>query len=407
MGQINYLSQMRGTDLLNKLSESQTLAMAKKVRQMKASGKDVIGLTLGEPDFDTPRHIRDAAIEAINEGFTKYPPVAGIPELRAAVAAKYQREYQLDYEAANVLVSTGAKQALVNVIMSLVNPKDECILLAPYWVSYREMLKMADADIQVIQTGIESEYKVSPEQLEAAISPKTKLILLNNPSNPTGSVYSRTELSALVGVLEKHPHVFIIADEIYEHISFKTEPVCLASFSSIQDRVIVINGVSKGFAMTGWRIGFTIAPVWIAQLCEKYQGQVTSGACSISQKAALAAVAGDMAPTRLMRDSFKMRRDYLYEKLGEITGMKVYLPTGAFYFYPDISGFFGKKSPAGRAMHNVDDLTDCLLDEALVAVISGAAFGTENHIRISYAYSMDMLREALARMNTFFANIHD
>lgn len=389
---------MIGSSRLQKLAESETLAMAKKVRRLIASGKDIIGLTLGEPNFDTPDHIREAAIEAIHAGHTHYPPVAGIPALRQAVADKFQREYGLDTRKENVMVSTGAKQSLVNIIMSLVNPGERGILLAPYWVSYREMLKMADAEVHVIESGVETEFKISPAELEAAITPGTRLLILNNPSNPTGSTYTKDELAGLVAVLEKHPQVYVISDEIYEYISYGQPHTCLATFSSIRDRVIVVNGVSKGFAMTGWRIGFTVGPEEIIQLCEKYQGQITSGANTIAQHAALKALNSPLDSTHAMRDSFQERRDFVFQALDAIEGLEVFVPPGAFYFYPDVSGTFGKQTPSGKRIENVQDFCDYLLDEALVAVISGTAFGTHKHVRISYAYSMDKLREGMNRI---------
>lgn len=389
---------MKGTDRLEKLSESQTLALTKRVRELQAEGKDIVGLTLGEPDFDTPTHIRNAAIDAIRDGFTHYPPVAGIPDLRKAVAEKFSRDYGLQYTAANVVVSTGAKQSVVNVIMSLVNPGDESILVAPYWVSYLEMLKMADSEVAVVDTEVESGYKVNPQDLEAAITPKTRLIIFNSPNNPTGTTYSRSELKAIVEVLARHPHVYVLSDEIYEHITYDTETTCMASFPEIADRVIVVNGMSKGFAMTGWRIGYVVAPVWIAQLCEKYQGQITSGTCSISQKAAVAALTGPMEPTFTMRDEFRKRRDYMGAELSKIPGLKNYTPEGAFYFYPDVSHFIGKHTPEGKTIEDVDDLTMYLLDAGGVAVIPGTAFGTDKHVRISYAYSMDLLRKGMERI---------
>lgn len=391
------------SDRLQKLSESQTLAMSKRVRELIAAGRDVIGLTLGEPDFDTPVHIRNAAIEAIRESFTHYPPVAGIPELRQAVADKFKREYGLDFSAANVVVSTGAKQSLVNTIMSLVNPGQRVLLPAPYWVSYYEMFKMADAEIHVLPTDIQAEYKLSPAQLEAAITPHTRLMLLNSPNNPTGSIYTRDELAALVEVLARHPQVYVISDEIYEYITYDTAPTCLASFDSIRDRVIVVNGVSKGFAMTGWRIGYIVAPKPIAALCEKFQGQVTSGASSISQRAALAALTGPLDPTWKMRDAFRARRDYVAARLEQIPGLKGYLPEGAFYFYPDFSEFFGRTAPNGERMDDIDSLARYLLDTGDVALISGTAFGTNEHMRISYAYAQESLEKALDRIQSALA----
>lgn len=390
---------MKGSDRLEKLSESQTLALTKRVRELQAQGRDIVGLTLGEPDFDTPTHIRNAAIDAIRDGFTHYPPVAGIPDLRQAVADKFKRDYGLTYKPANVVVSTGAKQSVINVVMALLNPGDECVLIAPYWVSYLEMIKMADGEARVVDTDVANGYKLDPADLEAAITPQTRLIIFNSPNNPTGTTYSRAELKAIAEVLARHPQVYIISDEIYEHLAYDTETACMASFPEIAERVIVVNGVSKGFAMTGWRIGYIVAPVWIAQLCEKFQGQITSGACSISQKATVAALTGPMEPTFAMRDEFKKRRDFMGGELNKIPGLKNYTPDGAFYFYPDVSHFIGKRTPGGVLIADVDDLSMYLLDEGGVAVIPGTAFGTDKHVRISYAYGMDLLRKGLQRIS--------
>lgn len=391
---------MNGSDRLGVLAESATLAMSKRVRELKALGKDIIGLTLGEPDFDTPTHIREAAIKAVEESDTHYPPVAGKPELREAVAARYRRDMGLSYTSANVMVSTGAKQALVNVIMSLVNPGEEAILIAPFWVSYQEMLKMADAKAVIVQTTIENEFKLQAADLEAAITPKTKLIIFNNPSNPTGATYTKAELEEIVTVLERNPHVFMLSDEIYEHITYGTEPVSMSTFPSIHDRVVLINGVSKAFAMTGWRIGFTIGPEWLISLCEKFQGQVTSGASTISQRAAIAAMTGGMEPSLVMRDEFKQRRDFVYSALNNIPGLKNYLPEGAFYFYPDLSAFIGRKTLDGDTLSNIDELSNYILDVGGLAVIPGTAFGTQTHIRISYAYDMEALTEGMKRLKS-------
>lgn len=391
---------MNGTKRLEVLSESQTLAITKLVRELKAEGKDIVGLTLGEPDFDTPDHIRDAAIAAIKEGFTHYTPVAGILPLREAIAKMYFERYGLHYTHENVVVSTGAKQSLVNAIMSLVDPGMEVILPSPFWVSYIEMFKMAEAKTVIVETELESNYKITPEQLEAAITPNTRLFLLNSPSNPTGTVYTQAEMAGLAEVLERHPHVMIISDEIYEHITFETKPTSFVTFPKIADRVVIVNGVSKGYAMTGWRIGFVLAPKWIAELCEKYQGQVTSGTCSIAQRAALAAFSGPMEPTYKMRDAFQERRDIVGKMLHAIPGLKSYDPPGAFYFYPDLSNFIGKKTPSGETIRDIDHLCHYLLAEGLVAVIPGTAFGTEKHVRISYAYALPILEEGIKR----FAN---
>jgi aspartate aminotransferase len=391
---------MKGSDRLNVLSESETLAITKRVRALKAEGKDVVGLTLGEPDFDTPDHIRDAAVEAIREGFTHYTPVAGIPELREAIAAKYRNLYGCKVTSANALVSTGAKQSLVNVILSLINPGDEVILSAPYWVSYREMFKMAEADVKVVETNIQGNFKATAAQFEAVITPKTKMLLLNSPSNPTGSMYNKDEYAAIVAVLERHPHVFLLSDEIYEHIVYSAEMISAAQFPSIADRTIVVNGVSKGFAMTGWRIGYILAPTWIVNLCDKYQGQITSGTSSISQRAALAALTGPLDAAHAMRDTFLKRRNWMGEQLHAIEGLSSYDPDAAFYFYPDFSAFFGRKTPDGRLLSNIVELCDYLMDDGLVAIVPGTAFGTDSHARISYAYSMDVLEIAVERLRS-------
>ncbi len=389
---------MKGSKRLEVLSESQTLALTKLVRQMQAEGKDVVGLTLGEPDFDTPDHIRQAAIAAINEGFTHYTPVAGIPALRSAIADLYRNFCGADVGAANVVVSNGAKQSVVNTVMSLVDPGDGVIMSAPYWVSYLEIFKMAEADVTIVETDIDSGFKMTAAQLEAAITPNTKMVLLNSPNNPTGAMFTLAEVEAIVAVLERHPQVILVSDEIYEHIWFVHESVSFARFASLADRLVIISGVSKGFAMTGWRIGYVMASKWIAELCEKYQGQITSGASSVSQRAALAAFTGPMEPSDEMRKEFERRRDFMGKQLAAIPGLKSYDPPGAFYFYPDLSYFLGKVSPSGERMDDIDQLTHYLLVDGQVAVIPGTAFGTDRHIRISYAYGMDILEKGTARL---------
>ena len=389
---------MKGANRLEQFSESQTLALTKKVRELKASGKDVLGLTLGEPDFDTPAHIREAGILAIQSGFTHYPPVSGIAELREAAAKKFREQNQIPYQAENIIVSTGAKQSLVNVIMALVNPGDEVILIAPYWVSYYQMVLMAEGIPAVLETSLEQGFRITPDRLDKAIGPKTKMVIFNSPSNPTGTMYNRDEVAALVKIIEKHSHVFLVSDEIYEHISYGTEHVSPASFSSIYDRTITVNGVSKGFAMTGWRIGYLGAPKWITELCEKYQGQFTSGASTISQWATVAALNGELYPTYAMRDQFRERRDLMFGELSDIPGFKTALPEGAFYFYPDVSDYFGKKTPDGKTISDINDFCEYLLMTGLVAVIPGDAFGTSKHIRISYAYSVEAIRKAMHRI---------
>jgi aspartate aminotransferase len=396
---------MKGSLRINTLEESQTLAISKRVRELKAEGKDIVGLTLGEPDFDTPDHIRAAANRAIAEGFTHYPPVAGIPELRAAVAKRFKTANNLPIEATGVVISTGAKQSLLNAIMALVDPGDEVIMPVPFWVSYAEMVKMAEATSVLVETGIEQQFKMTAQQLEAAITPKTKMLIFSSPSNPAGSSYSREEFQEWVKVLQKHPQIFILSDEIYELISYGKPHVSIGSFPEIADRVITINGVSKGYAMTGWRIGFLGAAKWIAELCEKYQGQVTSGACSIAQRAALAALTEDLAPSYAMTKAFHKRRDLFYDLLKDIPGFRMILPDGAFYLYPDISALFGKTTPSGKRIETPADFALYLLDSVGVAVVSGEAFGTNKHIRLSFACDEATLVEASKRIATAVAQL--
>lgn len=392
------INTMQYSQLISSLEESATLALAKKVRELKATGKDVIGLTLGEPDFDTPTHIREAAKEALDQGFTHYPPVAGYPELRQAIAMKLKRDNGLSYDEKQIVVSTGAKQSLFNVVHALINPGDRAILTAPYWVSYRAMLHLTHANVHTIQTSVEADYKISPEQLDAALTPDTKLIFLTTPSNPTGSMYSKEELTDLVAVLEHYPQTFIISDEIYEYITFGKVHVSLGTFASIADRVITVNGFSKGYAMTGWRLGYLAASHEVAALCEKVQGQCTSGSNAFAQRGAITALTGDLAPTFAMRDAFRERRDFLYPLLKQIDGLEVNLPDGAFYFYPDLAQFLGKTAPSGSSISTIDDLCMYLIEEVGLAVVPGSAFGTDTHIRLSYAYSTADLQEGLNRL---------
>lgn len=394
---------MKASDRINILSESQTLSITKQVRALVAEGHEVVGLTLGEPDYDTPDHIREAAIQAIQEGFTHYTPVAGIPDLRQAIADKYQGLYGLDLNIPNVIVSTGAKQSLVNVIMSLINPGDEVIMLAPYWVSYLEMLKMAEAKPVILHAEIYTGYKITAEELAAAITPQTRMLILNSPNNPTGAMYTREEMAALVRVLEAHPEVVVLSDEIYEYIAYQAPMVSALEFDSIRDRTVVVNGVSKGFAMTGWRIGYAVGPTWIIALCEKYQGQITSGTNSIAQRAALAAFTGPLEPTERMREGFRERRNWMAQRLHEIPNLQSYDPPGAFYFYPDFSPFFGRRTPKGIVIEDIDMLCKYLLLEGLVAIIPGTAFGTTKHARISYAYSMETLEKGILNLEKALA----
>ena len=386
------------SDRINQLSESQTIQMAKKSRELAAKGFDVINLSFGEPDFHTPDFIKDAAKKALDENYTYYTPVPGYPELRKAISAKLKRENNLDYDFDQIVVGTGAKQAIANAVMCLVNPGDEVIVPTPYWVSYSEVIKLAEGIPVYIKGTVEQEFKITAEQLEAAITPKTRLFMFSSPCNPTGSVYSKEELRSLAEVFEKYPDVYILSDEIYEHINFIEKHESIAAFDSIKDRVVIINGLSKAYAMTGWRIGYLAANKEIAQACEKMQGQITSGTCSITQRAGIAAYEGGLESVLEMRDEFRKRRDIVYELLKEIPGLKTNLPQGAFYFFPDISHFLGK-SYEGQVIKNATDLCMYLLDKAHVAVVTGEAFGEDNAIRISYAASEQILKEAVKRIS--------
>ncbi|HQL46876.1 MAG TPA: pyridoxal phosphate-dependent aminotransferase [Bacteroidales bacterium] len=386
------------------LSVSQTLAMAQKSRELKAQGIDVINLSLGEPDFNTPDDIKEAAKKAIDDNYSFYPPVPGYNDLREAISRKFKEENGLDYTPDQIIVSAGGKHSLINVMLSVVDPGEEVILLAPYWVSYLDHITFAEGKPVIIQTSIDSDFKVTPAQLEAALTPRTRVLIFNSPSNPTGMVYMREEMGALVKVLEKYPQVIIISDEIYEHITFSGKHVSMASFSSICDRVVTVNGVSKGYAMTGWRIGYIGGPLWLAKACSKLQGQFTSGVSSISQRAALAAITSKSGSKERMREAFLRRRDLICRLLGEIPGLKVRVPQGAFYVMPDISNFIGK-SFNGRVMKNANDLTFYLLEEASVAMVSGTAFGADNCIRISYATSDGRIIEAVRRIKEALAKL--
>jgi aspartate aminotransferase len=387
------------------LSVSQTLAMSAKSQELKEQGIDVISLSLGEPDFNTPDDIKEAAKKAIDDNYSFYPPVPGYSDLRAAISRKFREENGLNYAPEQIIVSAGGKHSLINVVLSVVDPGEEVILLAPYWVSYLDHITFAEGIPVVIQTSIESDFKVTPAQLEGAITPKTRLLIFNSPSNPTGMVYTYDEMAALVSVLEKHPQVIIISDEIYEHITFTGKHISLATFSSITDRVVTVNGVSKGYAMTGWRIGYIGAPLWLAKACNKLQGQFTSGVCSIAQRAALAAVTSQSDSKERMREAFLRRRDLICRLLGDIPGLKVRVPQGAFYVMPDISAFLGK-SYNGSVIKNADDLTFYLLAEARVAMVSGTAFGSDNCIRISYATSDERITEAAKRIKEALAKLN-
>ncbi|MDF2449307.1 MAG: aspartate/tyrosine/aromatic aminotransferase [Bacteroidota bacterium] len=385
------------SDRINLISESQTIAMARKSRELKAQGVDIISLSLGEPDFKTPDVVKQAAIDAINDDFTYYTHVSGYVELRQAIARKFKRDNDLDYTPDDIVVSTGAKQSIANAVLCLINPGDEVIIPAPFWVSYLEILKLAGGVPVVIDTTIENDFKITAKELEKHITPKTRMMMFSTPCNPTGSVYSKSELRAIADVVKKHDELYIMSDEIYEHINFVGGHESMAQFPDIKDRVITINGVSKGFAMTGWRGGIMAAPRWIAQACDKMQGQFTSGTCSITQKAMHAAMDLPAESTHFMRDAFLKRRNLVLELMKDIPGLKTNVPQGAFYVYPEVSALFGK-SYNGFKIENATDLSMFLLDVAHVALVPGAAFGDDRYIRFSYATSEDKLIEALRRM---------
>jgi aspartate aminotransferase len=390
------------SDRINQLATSQTLAMAALARELKAQGKDIISLSLGEPDFNTPDFIKEAAKKAIYENYSTYSPVDGYVELKEAICRKFKRDNNLDYKPANIVVSTGAKQSLYNIAQCMLNDGDEVILPAPYWVSYFEIIKMSGGIPVEVPTSVESDFKITPEQLEQAITPKTKMIWYSSPCNPSGSVYSREELTALAAVLAKYPDIYIVSDEIYEHINFSGTFCSIASIPGMFDRTITVNGVAKAFAMTGWRIGYIGAPEFIAKACTKMQGQVTSGANSIAQRATITAVDADPSVLHEMVSAFKNRRDLVVKLINEIPGLKLNVPEGAFYVFPDVSSFFGK-TLRGTLIKNADDFSMYLLAEANVATVTGDAFGNPDCIRFSYATSEAILTEALSRIKTALA----
>ena len=386
------------SDRINAMEVSATLGMAAKTRELKAEGKDIIGLSLGEPDFDIPDFIKEAAIEAVQQNYSKYTPIDGYLELREAICEKFRRDNNLHYKPSQIVVSTGAKQCLANVALAMLNPGDEVIFPAPYWVSYKEIAKMAGGVPIEVHTTIENDFKITPAQLEVAITPKTKMVWFNTPCNPSGSIYSKEELEALAVVLRKHPNIFILSDEIYEYINFTNERVTsVAEIEELYERTITVNGMSKAFAMTGWRIGYMGAPEWIAKACTKVQGQITSGANAIAQRASIAALKAPKSKIQYMVDEFKRRRDLVLQLLSEIDGFKLNVPEGAFYVFPDVSSFFGK-TLRGRNIHNATDFSLYLLEEAMVATVTGEAFGDANCIRFSYAASEKDLREAIRRI---------
>ncbi len=392
------------SDRLMSLSPSETLVMSQKSNELKAQGIDIINLSVGEPDFNTPDHIKAAAKKAIDDNFSFYSPVPGYMDLRKAICTKLKNENNLDFAPEQIVVSNGAKQAICNAILCVVNPGDEVVIPAPCWVSYVEMVKLAEGKSVVVSAGIDQDFKITPEQLEAAITPRTKAIILCSPSNPTGSVYSCEELKALADVLAKHPQIIIIADEIYEHINYIGGHQSIAQFENVRERVAIINGVSKAYAMTGWRIGFIAAPLWLAKACNKLQGQYTSGPSSIAQKASVAAFAGDQACVEDMRVAFERRRNLVVELASQIPGFKVNIPQGAFYLFPDVSYYYGKKY-GDRVIGNSADLAMYLLEEGHVATVGGAAFCAPEYLRFSYATSDENLVEALRRIKEALAKL--
>lgn len=389
---------------LSRISEPQTIKMAKLGRELKAQGIDIVDLSIGEPDFDTPAHIREAAKKAIDEGFTHYTPVAGYADVRQAVVHKLKRDNGLDYTPEQIVVSTGAKQCLANAVLSIVNPGDEVIIPTPYWVTYSEQVSLCQGEVVFVPCSIENNYKITPEQLEAAITPKSRLFMFSSPCNPTGSVYSKEELAGLAAVFAKHPEIFIISDEIYEYINYVGTHESIAQFGDLINRTIIINGLSKGFAMTGWRLGYMAAPLDIAKACDKIQSQFTSATCSITQRAAITALTGDLSTAVAMVAEFKKRRAYIHEALKTIPGLKVNDPEGAFYMFPDVSAFL-HKSFEDTYIKDADDLCMYLLHKAHVSTVTGSAFQQPNCIRLSYATGMDKLEKGVERMRTWLGKL--
>lgn len=391
--------------LLMRFSEPETLKMAKLGRELRAKGIDVIDLSLGEPDFDTPQHIKEAAIKAINDNWSHYTPVSGYPDLKEAVCTKLKRDNNLNYKPENIIVSTGAKQTLANAILALVDEGDEVIIPTPYWVTYSELVKIARGHVVEINTTVEQSFKITPTQLEAAITSNTRVFLFSSPCNPSGAVYTKEELAALVKVFEKHPRITILSDEIYEYINFIGNHESIAQFPSIKDRVVVINGLSKGFAMTGWRLGYMAANTDIVKACEKLQGQFTSGTCSITQRAAIAALTGDLAPSRAMTAEFARRREKTMQLVNSIPGFKCFEPQGAFYVFPDVSAYYGKKF-GNETIANSGDLSMFILNEAHVSSVMGDAFGEPNCIRFSFANSMENIEKAWERIKNALTKLN-
>jgi len=385
------------SDRINSLPTSATLAMAAKARELREQGKDIIGLSLGEPDFNTPDFVKEAAIQAINDNYNSYTPVDGYVELKDAIIHKFKRDNNLDYSRDQIVVSTGAKQSIANVAMVLLNEGDECILPAPYWVSYAAIVQLAEGVPVEVRAGVEQNFKITPDQLRDAITPRTKMILFSSPNNPSGSVYSQSELEGLAAVLKDHPHIIVVSDEIYEHINYGSGHASIATVEGMYDRTVTINGVSKAFAMTGWRVGYIGAPSWIARACNKMQGQITSGTNCIAQRAVITALEAPVSKIQYMVDAFHKRRDLMLDLLSKIPGFITDVPEGAFYVFPDVSAFFGK-TIKGHKIENATDFSLLLLEEALVATVTGNAFGAPNCIRLSYAASEEQIIEAVSRM---------
>lgn len=391
-------STMMVSDRLKNMAESATLKMAQLARELRAEGYPVISLSLGEPDFDTPAHIKEAAKKALDDGYTKYTPVAGIPELRTAIVEKFKRDNKLDFNVNQIVVSNGAKQSIANLSLSLLNPGDEVVVFAPYWVSYREIIKISGAKPVFISASIEDDFKVTATQLAEAITPRTRMVLFSSPCNPTGTLYTEKDFAPLVDVLEKHPNILVVSDEIYEYINFSEEGhFSIAQFEAIKDRTVIVNGFSKGFSMTGWRLGYIAAPKWVADACTAIQGQFTSGANAFGQKAAADALGGDLTPTMEMTAAFKKRRDLVLSLLNKVDGIKVNNPQGAFYVFPDISALFGK-SAEGYNINCGADFSEYILKVAHVAIVAGEAFGDSNCVRIAYSQSEETLIEAIGRI---------
>lgn len=391
------------SDKLKSMSESATLLMAAKARELKAQGVDVISLSLGEPDFDTPDHIKEAAKKALDDGFTKYTPVNGLIQLREAIVAKFKRENNLDFDVNQIVVSNGAKQSIANIFLATLNPGDEVIIIAPYWVSYNDIVQFAGGTPVFVTAGIDQDFKVNADQVKAAITTKTKAIIFSSPCNPTGSVYLKEELESIAAVLEPYEDIIVISDEIYEHINFTDAHFSIGSLPSMKDRTVTVNGFAKGFAMTGWRLGYTGGPQWLANACTKVQGQITSGATSFGQMAAAHALNSDLAPTIAMKEAFAKRRELIIRLLSEIDGIEMNRPQGAFYAFPNISSYFGK-SNGDITIHNSDDFAQYILSEAHVATVGGGAFGADDCIRISYAASEEQLIEAIRRIKKALKN---